>query len=354
MTFTLRPFFQRIPSKRRLSTTVLAFFLGVTSTPAFSNGQAPLFPSEARVAEVYQIMSHNTYSPGHTNEFINALEHVNAIEIDIWHTHNYLPIGGHKQDWYVRHATVGNDNTCKAAEENSKTLRECLSNLRAWHDSKIEQGIGHNLITVFIDVKQQWSSITSERTPKDLDTLIKSIIGEENIYKPSFLGVHESLRQAAKENKWPKLHDLRNHFLFILTGQSYTKILFGEKNKELDEYIEGTDPGRVFFVCPNLASPSEIEGTVSGFQVEANENVICYNIKKTNFDLSSAKQVGELIRQNNFLSHIWGLLEDNPTDYAFAQSTLKGNYIGLDQYIPKWFVDEKESIPLFGVHKHIH
>lgn len=158
--------------------------------------------------EVFQPTCHNCYEievarAMGANTFKEVLNSVKNVEVDFWDTRDAVS-GGVPREWYVRHSAgtlfqSGNDNNCTGNGNGTNNLGACLNDVKQWSDSHP----GHDPITLFLDKKQGWSSVSSGRRPSDLDNLVESILGNK-LYKPAALqGSYPTLRQAAKARTWP-------------------------------------------------------------------------------------------------------------------------------------------------------
>lgn len=79
--------------------------------------------------------------------------------------------------WYVRHHPCGENYNCCTANGG---LANCLADVKTWSDKNKY----HPVITVFLVKKQAWGNEGEQRSPKDLDELIKSCITEEKLFRP--------------------------------------------------------------------------------------------------------------------------------------------------------------------------
>jgi len=217
----------------------------------------------------YQVACHNCYMPEY-NSLTDVFSFTKAIEIDIWD--NFQGSGsllraGKKmnQDWFVKHDfwVKGNLNCCGGS------FRDCLLTIKKWADIHKD----HDIITVFIDKKENWSESYETRKPKDFDELICSVIGKQNILTPSILLADKTnLKEAVLSNYWPLLDSLKGKFIFVITNGSE----FTDRNP-LNEYLFNQNNEAVCFVAPEITSESEIKSPLGVLPKNA-ENIIFYNL----------------------------------------------------------------------------
>ena len=152
-----------------------------------------------------------------------------------------------KKDWYIYHESV-----FSMEDTNCKKLTELLAQCREVHD----RPEGHEVITVFIDTKNNPFYDDDDQRPADLDSLLIYKLGEGAVFRSSdLLGDCHSLHDAvARLDAWPTMGQLRNKFIFVLTGGKLSR-----SRSNLEEYMKGTDPRqRVLFVAPELDRREDI------------------------------------------------------------------------------------------------
>lgn len=207
----------------------------------------------------------------------------------------------------------GNDNCCTG----SGGLASCLANVRSWSDGHI----GHPVITVFLDKKQAWGHPGEQRSPKDLDDLIKSCIPEEKLYRPYDLKEsYNSLRQAAQDNAWLTMEELTNKIIFVLTGGRVP----GNHNETHNQYVKETGNDAVLFVAPDADENEDVLKAPNQFGEAAADWVVFYNLK------SGSESLAPLIHSKGYISRVWGADEDNATYLKLINKNV--HFIALHNY----------------------
>src|SRR6187455_275547 len=128
------------------------------------NVQGQNFP----FSEKYSVACHNCFESQYVSSIEDAFNYTSTIELDIWDSK--ILSGGNDamiKDWYVKHSPLelGNKNCCGGS------FWYCLSRINAWATAHPD----HELITIFIDKKENWSEPGETREPLDLDELLISI-----------------------------------------------------------------------------------------------------------------------------------------------------------------------------------
>lgn len=273
-------------------------------------------PQATKYNKSNTIACHNCYDPQYAANIENVFPYTTTIEIDIWD--NEIGSGGIgsilgkklDQDWYVKHDPLhrGNLNCCGG------TFRNCLQRIKDWGDKNPK----HNIITVFIDKKENWSDLNEKRKPQDLDQLIQSIFTKESIYSsPNLLGDKGNLKGASATN-WASLDALKGKYIFVITdGTEITS------RKPLNEYIEALQNNATCFVAPQISNENEIDNPI-GFSAVNAKNVVFYNLQYPSGDLS--KKIDSI----NCMSRIFS----SPEKVASYQNLVnkKINFIALDNY----------------------
>lgn len=269
------------------------------------------FPQQVNYNKNYQIACHNCYDPKYEN-ITDVFTSSKAIEIDIWdnfqgsgffHTGNKM-----NQDWYVKHTITdkGNVNCCGGS------FRDCLTRIKKWSDLNANQDI----ITVFIDKKENWSDSDETRKPNDLDFLLLSIFGIEKLFTPSMLLNGQSNLKEATISNWQNLDSLKGKFIFIITNA--TEIT---PRNPLNEYLTSQKNNAICFVAPEIKNENEIQNPIN-FLPENLSNIIFYNIDYTNRNL--ALKINEL----NCLSRVFNSPESISTYNELVND--KVNFIVFD------------------------
>ena len=271
------------------------------------------FSQQTKYNNNYSIACHNCYDPKYAANIEDVFPYTTTIEIDIWD--NFQGSGvlsaGNKMngDWYVKHDPFqkGNANCCGGS------LGDCLKRIKTWSDKNPK----HNVVTIFIDKKENWSDPDESRKPADFDKLILSIFSKDSIYTPSnLLGDKRDLKQATLTN-WASLDSLKGKFIFVITdGTEITS------RKPLNEYLKSQKNNAVCFVAPQVVSLTEISHP-SGFTQDNAQNVVFYNLKYPS-DLS------ENVASLSCLSRIFSSPET--VDSLHDLVNKKINFIALDNY----------------------
>jgi hypothetical protein len=201
--------------------------------------------AQVRFGDESKIACHNCYEPQNASSLSDALLRIKAIELDIWDNDIASGFLGKifkstkmNSDWYVKHLpqTRGNKNNFGG------NLSACLRGLKQWGLSNPS----HEVITVFIDKKENWGDPGESRNPIDLDNLISSIFTDEEIFTSQDLEKRSS-HKSPKKTYWPLLNEIEGKFIFVLTnGTELT-----DRNV-LDEYVEGLADNAICFVAPGI------------------------------------------------------------------------------------------------------
>lgn len=276
-----------------------------------------LHGQDIRLNKSYRLTCHNCYEPNPNPaiDITDVLKFTTSIELDIWDRDNWLSFKwkGLTGDWYVRHSPIdkGNKNCCGGS------LKDCLNSIYKW--SQVNPN--HELITIFIDKKENWSEKDESRKPSDLDALLNSIFREETIYKPSqLLGQFSTLKDAALNDNWPNMNMLRGKFLFVITNG--TELL---GRNVLDEYLSQQRSTASCFVAPTISGISEIKSPPK-FSATNKESVVIYNLQyNDNLPLNE-------LSSDNYLSRVFNCpLAGEELKKILNQ---KINYLATDNYRP--------------------
>src|SRR4051794_30307501 len=169
-----------------------------------------------KLSEVTLIGSHNTYDRENYRFLPDALQHSQAIELDV-----YAQPGEYQ--FIVSHSDlVANHNNCYKptspdAGTRDQDLKSCIEDLWIWH----QRFPDHPLVIVKIEPK---TGFLGNSTPEELDKQISSNsnprIPRENIFRPADLLTRRdgsrfaTLDEAARANNWPTMAELRGKFMF--------------------------------------------------------------------------------------------------------------------------------------------
>jgi calcium-dependent phosphoinositide phospholipase C len=267
----------------------------------------PVSP-QSQYQEVFQPTCHNCYEIDvalqmGARTFKEVLNSVKNVEIDFWDTRDGAS-GGVAHEWYVRHSAgtlfqSGNDNNCTGNGDGTNNLGACLTDVKQWSDAHP----GHDPITLFLDKKQDWSSVNEGRRPVDLDNLVESKLGSA-LYKPASLqGSFTTLRDAARRREWPSMGVLAGKVIVVLTGGE-----LANHNATLSEYVQDRRGAAALFVAADTDEKSDIDGVPEQFTQETANYVVFYNIE----DTDGRDSLGKTTRVNNYVSRLWNGDDHNP------------------------------------------
>lgn len=261
----------------------------------------------------YSVACHNCYEKKYSSSLEEALKYTSSLELDIWDSQYFI---GKKKcvgtDWFVKHTLFqkGNKNCAGGS------LRVCFTEIEEW----TRRNPDHDVLTIYIDKKEGWGSRRSKRRPQDLDSLISSVFPENKIYSPKkVLHDNENLKSVIQSYKWPTTAELRGKVIFVITDA----ILFGKKNKLLDNYLNKQQKRSLCFVAPLIKKQSEISKP-KGLSAQNSSNVIFYNLRYKNAGLSS------VISSSNYINRVY-----NSPETLASVDTLekrKVNFIALYNY----------------------
>jgi hypothetical protein len=265
----------------------------------------------------FSIACHNCYDPQFAINIEDVLPFTTSIEVDIWDSDIYSGaittlFGGKRmdRDWYVKHTAFqeGNRNCCGG------TFKDCLTRINNWSI----QNPNHDLITIFIDKKENWSNSNETRKPSDLDQLLLSIFSQDRVFTPSnLLKKNASLKEAALNGNWPSLYELKGKVIFVITDA--TMLL---SRNPLEEYLNLRNESAVCFVAPEISTASQITQPL-GLSNENSKNVVFYNLKYPN------KSLANNIHHFKCLSRVYGAPEPETKEAFQDMRNNKVNYIAL-------------------------
>ncbi|MRI34215.1 hypothetical protein EOPP23_14570 [Endozoicomonas sp. OPT23] len=250
--------------------------------------------------EITQLACHNCFETKYSESFIEALDYVKAVELDIWDTHYYGVGSGLPDHWYVRHNFLsGNNNNCGTG---NGSLFECLMDIRLWS----EQHPDHFPITLFLDKKQNWSQPSQRRSPKQLFTMLRKAFGSK-LYKPrELLEFNTSQNITPAVWHWPTAAELSGRIIVVINGGSIvldkvTSLLpYGNStyNTELEKAGHDTLSANAFtgpyiFNIDEISSPINISSSIAFVNAAFNHNNIV-DLDYMNYFIDSYK--GRLLR----------------------------------------------------------
>jgi hypothetical protein len=241
------------------------------------------------------------------------LNNTTTIEIDIWD--NEVASGalgdvfGNKMDgdWYVKHDALhkGNLSCCGGS------LRACLEQLKRWTDKKPT----HEVITVFIDKKENWSESGEKRRPADLDDLLLSMFGREDLFIPADLIFNPKGTDRRSRISWPGVEALKGKLIFVITDATSLNARI-----PLKEYLDTRGPDAVCFVAPRIKAADEILH-IPKFSVSNCTDTFFFNLKYDD------RAIGPEIHSSYGVSRVYGSPEDRDTIKQLQ--ALKINFIAL-------------------------
>lgn len=199
------------------------------------DGYTPIFSDHGNSSEIHQdawdkpfnqisqVACHNCYEPEIFNHpLVESLNHIKAIELDIWDEAVFLLGGGSPGKWYVRHGIFssysisglyGNHNNCNG----DQFLEDCLTDIRQWSNSNP----GHFPLTLFLDKKQSWSTPEEGRTPQDLFNLLDRKLGKK-LYLPKEQAELNNLNNITPAQWiWPTANELRGRIIVVINGGNF-------------------------------------------------------------------------------------------------------------------------------------
>jgi len=199
------------------------------------------------------------------------------------------------ENWYVSHFPWHPQrNNCSG----DKTLQDCLQDVKSWSDANPTAEV----LTVYLDKKQNWSSDDEGRTPEDLDALIDSIFPRDRLYIPADLkGGFSTVREAAKNDNWSSVDELRGKIIFVLTGGGRILYALGNHNATQNKYIESRGDSARLFVALDLDDANDYSGTPEGYNAMSAGYVVFYNQKDENFNQTWTNE----IRARNYVTRFW-------------------------------------------------
>ena len=174
------------------------------------------------INQISQVACHNCYEPNIFDyPLAEALNHVKAIELDIWDEYAFLLGGGVSGNWYVRHnpfslySSNGNLNNCTG----EGYLADCLDDINLWSNSNPD----HFPITLFLDKKQRWSTPEEGRSPENLFQLLHEKLGSK-LYLPREQAELNGLdTKTPAQWVWPTAAELSGRILVVINGGNFIK-----------------------------------------------------------------------------------------------------------------------------------
>jgi len=264
--------------------------------------QIPEYLDCVKINHLYRKACHNCFQHSVINTFSAALNETRVVELDI-HSHKH---GGNEASsgvWYVRHSeNTNNSNNCvnTVNGQDNQDFGICLENLQDWSWAHP----GHDPIIVFVDLKPPGAISTANgdffrpnHSTTDLDNVFKQFAlqmgGLDMIYKPSDLkGNFSSPREAAQNENWPSLGNLKNKIIFVLTGA----------NSHLHEYVVNLGGSAMAFIAVKLDVFSNIS---NGYRPQAYSFASFQEVAFYNLNDGQTAAVGQYLELNGFMSRVW-------------------------------------------------
>jgi hypothetical protein len=275
-------------------------------------------PDQTPFNEAYQLACHNCYEPKYwSGPFEDVFDAIKVVEVDLFDTTIDIIGSGQDQDWYVGHLPFGNNNNCDG------NFSACLEMLARW----IERNPEHDVITFFIDKKQNWGN---SRRPADLDELILRHIPRDHIYAPmDFAAGQENLRAAIRTSGWPSMGSLNGKVIFALTGGS--GIFSFTRNQTLNQYVADRGSEAVAFVAPDATQPSNVLQKPTGFSEATKGWVAFFNLTR------DQARLGAIAFQERVVTRLWGEdklpfcdLVHKPVNLVAMYEFLANTHLGCD------------------------
>ncbi|KRX10147.1 PLC-like phosphodiesterase, TIM beta/alpha-barrel domain [Pseudocohnilembus persalinus] len=117
------------------------------------------------------------------------------------------------------------------------SLEQGLQILNFWS----QNNPNHEVITVTIDIKPEATIGNHKIFQIQLNQQITSVINQDKIFTPLQLqSIFPDLNQAIQIGKWPKLRDLKNKFIFVLSGEDSKKEVFNRR-ETYNNYIKNNN-----------------------------------------------------------------------------------------------------------------
>lgn len=268
----------------------------------------------------FSLASHNSFEQANATNIEDIFPYTKCIELDIWDSEiasgfltRFFKGKRMEYDWYVKHSPKdkGNNNCCGGS------FRNCLTRIKKWSELNPD----HDVFTIFIDKKENWCDSNETRNPINLDSLLITIFGFDNIYSPAkILSENKTLRDFVKEKNWPTLSSLKNKFVFVITDSTYQLI---SKRSPLNEYLKERNKEAICFIAPEINSINEIDSPIliSNNNIE---NVVFYNLNYKN------RNLGKEINSKKYMSRIYECPEDIETYEILLSQRI--NYIAMNRY----------------------
>lgn len=270
-----------------------AIFINGYTQESFNTDIKEPAVDEVKYNENYSLACHNCYDSKYSSELEEVFSYTNTIELDIWDSEIFYGfwndwVGGSRMesDWYVKHDPdeKGNANCFKGS------FKKSLERLNKWS----LENPGHDVVTVFIDKKENWSGDNESRKPSDIDELIVSVLGKEKIYTPAELRHSNKNLKQSVPGSWPELNMLKDKFIFVITDAAV-----GSRRSVLNEYLDARRSDAVCFVAPKINNEKEIARPL-GISHSNSGNIVFYNLHY------SGRELSEELNSRGYISRVYG------------------------------------------------
>jgi hypothetical protein len=219
-----------------------------------------------------------------------------GVECDIWRRSD-ASLGTSVGYFLVGHVQPG-----------AHSLADYLGYLLSFHVNNPR----HDPILVHIDIKSTQGSY--QGFPDEIDRYISSWFDRNLIFKPSDLTADmQNLVAASVENKWPTIGELRDKFLFCLTGNSIWK----------GYYADHMDTSSLCFADMDL---SDAVSDISNLPLPLNRIFLNFHLYKK--DYKSWEILIPNLNRRGYISRGW-VIDDAELWYKAIQAGL--NILATDQ-----------------------
>jgi hypothetical protein len=234
-------------------------------------------PGSARYDQVRQKSSHNSYQ--RDEPLLDQLVYhgLRSVELDLHDAKLGWPeFGG---DWYVYHHALDPGSSCER-------LSECLDVLAAFRRAVPR----HEVLTVWLDLKDDFGPDGSGHGPRDLDRLLREKFPEA-LFAPAELeascpGARTPAEGVSARCGWPALSALEGRVLFVLTDGAL--VAFQDRFRT----YQGASGAPAAFVAPEVSSREELD---------QHPDALFFNLP------SSAAALAEEVHARGRVSRVFGL-----------------------------------------------
>jgi len=257
-------------------------------------GPTPAAPAD-RYDQVQQKTVHNAYQ--RQQSLGDQLRHhdVRSLELDLHRTRSGAPPTG--GDWYVYHLGVLDEHT------SCDRLSDCLAAIAQFH---AEQP-AHEVITLFLDLKDRLDPVARGHGAEDLDHRLEAHFAPGIMLRPADLadrcGDARTPREGVVHCGWPSLDELAGRIVVVLTGGDGCS-----RDDALRRYVGGGDAAleRAAFIAPTLGAVCTIDDYAH------TGHILFLNLDVAQMDLARAA------RDRGLVARMWTL--DDAYDWQRALS----------------------------------